>query len=341
MSHSESLILDRFPLGLHWPTLDPFLFVAHHLDVYPPGNENLGVDPHHLRGRNIGSDFELRDGWRMYHGREVPGFPRHPHRGFETISIVSQGFVDHSDSMGATARFGEGDVQWMTAGAGVVHSEMFPLLDKTQKNPGELFQIWLNLPSNNKMVAPYFTMFWADQVPKVKQLDSDGKGIVVLPVVGAFDGQSAPPPPSHSWAAPDENGVQVWRILMEPGAHWTLPASGPDIDRMLYFHEGTELNLGGTELDSKTGVRLSASQSVALINGTTSAELLLLSGRAIKEPVAHHGPFVMNTRAELQQAFIDYRETEFGGWPWSSDDPVHSAERRKFAVHADGRQEGK
>ena len=109
---------------------------------------------------------------------------------------------------------------------------------------------------------------------------------------------------------------------------------------MLYFHEGTELNLGGTELGSKSGVRLSGSQSVDLVNGTTAAELLLLSGRAIKEPVAHHGPFVMNTRAELQQAFIDYRATEFGGWPWPSDDPVHSSERRKFAVHADGRQEG-
>ena len=114
-------IVGVVPIGLHWPTLDPFLFCAHHLDHYPAGNANLGVDSTQLMGRRVGSDFELKDGWRMYHGREVPGFPRHPHRGFETITLARRGFIDHSDSLGAAARFGEGDVQWMTAGSGVVH----------------------------------------------------------------------------------------------------------------------------------------------------------------------------------------------------------------------------
>ena len=84
----SSPIQATVPLGLHWPTLDPFLFCAHHVDEYPAGNANQGVNPDALLGRNVGSDFTLKDGWRMYHGRTVPGFPQHPHRGFETVTIA-------------------------------------------------------------------------------------------------------------------------------------------------------------------------------------------------------------------------------------------------------------
>jgi hypothetical protein len=111
-------------------------------------------------------DFEGRDGWRMYHGDVVPGFPRHPHRGFETVTLARHGFIDHSDSLGATARFGQGDVQWMTAGRGVVHAEMFPLRERGRGNEAELFQIWLNLPRASKMAAPYFTMLWGPSIPE-------------------------------------------------------------------------------------------------------------------------------------------------------------------------------
>jgi redox-sensitive bicupin YhaK (pirin superfamily) len=112
-------------------------------------------------GRNLGQDFTVKDGWRMYHGRVVPGFPSHPHRGFETVTVVRRGLVDHADSTGAAARYGGGDVQWLTAGSGIQHAEMFPLLARDRGNPLELFQIWLNLPAADKMAEPHFAMVWS------------------------------------------------------------------------------------------------------------------------------------------------------------------------------------
>src|SRR5579883_3343772 len=157
-----------------WETVDPFLFCAHHDDAYPAGNEKLGPKAS-LEGRNIGNDFEGIDGWRMYHGDTVPGFPQHPHRGFETVTIARSGYIDHSDSLGATARFGQGDVQWLTAGKGINHSEMFPLVNSKDPNPVELFQIWVNLPKAGKMVTPYFSMQWAGKIPKVTATDKAGR----------------------------------------------------------------------------------------------------------------------------------------------------------------------
>src|ERR1700733_10825870 len=134
------------PLSFPWVTSDPFLFCVYHQDSFPAGNDKLGAAVS-LTIRKIGHYFEGKDGCRMYHGQTIPGFPQHPNRGFETVTIMRQGYIDHSDSLGATARFGPGDVQWLTAGKGIVHSEMFPLLDSKGPNPLELFQIWLNLPA--------------------------------------------------------------------------------------------------------------------------------------------------------------------------------------------------
>src|SRR5918998_36277 len=106
-------VLSVKALGFPWPALDPFLFCAYHNDAYPAGNEAMGPAAS-LAGRQLGNDFEGLGGWRMYHGETVPGFPAHPHRGFETVTLVRRGLVDHSDSLGATARFGAGDVQWVT-----------------------------------------------------------------------------------------------------------------------------------------------------------------------------------------------------------------------------------
>ncbi len=309
-------ILRAADLPFVWPTLDPFLFCVHHDDAYPAGNDALGPAAS-LAGRRMGMDFEGIDGWRMYHGDVVPGFPAHPHRGFETVTLVRRGRIDHADSLGATGRFGGGDAQWMTAGAGIVHSEMFPLLKDDAPNPCELFQIWLNLPAADKLVEPHYTMLWAEDIPVVEP----AAGVTVTVVAGTLDGASPPSPPPSSWASDPAHAVAIWTIRLAPGAAWTAPPSPDGANRRLYLFEGDLI------------------ASEPLTAGPDGAELLLLQGRPIGEPVAHHGPFVMNTRAELVQAFADYQRTGFGGWPWDRPDPVHARTAGRFAHHADGTEE--
>ena len=219
---STSPVLAVKPLGFPWETADPFLFCAYHDDAYPRGNGALGPAAS-LAGREIGQDFSRKDGWSMYHGDSVPGFPAHPHRGFETVTIVRRGLIDHSDSLGATARFGGGDVQWVTAGRGIVHSEMFPLLKADEENPLELFQIWLNLPQRNKMAEPHFTMLWNEQVPRRVLADTDGRKTEVAVIAGRFGEVDALAPPPDSWAAQSEGDVAIWTLRMEPEAGFSLP----------------------------------------------------------------------------------------------------------------------
>lgn len=327
------------PLGFPWVTGDPFLFCVHHKDDYPAGDGKSGLPPSALVGRQLGQDFEVRDGFRMYHGEHVPGFPQHPHRGFETVTIVRRGYIDHSDSLGAAARFGAGDVQWLTAGAGVVHSEMFPLLSDAEPNPLELFQIWLNLPRKSKMAQPYFSMLWSESIPRLTQSDDEGRSTEVTVIAGAFEGSAPPSPPPDSWASEPDADVIIWTLRLTPGARFTLPKVDAGVQRSLYFFGGSRLRVGETELSQHAAITLSEELEVPLVCGSEPCDLLLLGGRPIKEPVVQYGPFVMNERAEIQQAMHDYQRTGFGGWPWSADDPVHSPEEGRFARRGDGSTE--
>jgi len=334
-----SPILAIKPLGFPWETADPFLFCVYHDDAYPKGNELMGPDAS-LAGRDIGQDFAGKDGWRMYHGETVPGFPSHPHRGFETVTIVRRGLIDHSDSLGATARFGGGDVQWLTAGKGIVHSEMFPLVERDAANPLELFQIWLNLPARRKMVEPHFSMLWAEDLPRRVFSAADGAMTEAVCIAGRLHDLAALPPPPDSWAAQPESDVAIVTLKMSAGARWTLPAaSGATTQRRLYFFKGEDMSIAGRKVAARSSIALDATADVELVNGGAVSELLLLQGRPIGEPVAQYGPFVMNTQAEVQQAFQDYRATQFGGWPWQRPDPVHAREQGRFAKHADGKVE--
>ena len=339
LRNTMSAIVKHLPLGFPWPTLDPFLFCVHHLDRYPRGNDAMGPDAS-LAGRDIGQDFAGKDGWRMYHGEVVPGFPAHPHRGFETVTIARRGYIDHSDSLGAAARFGEGDVQWLTAGSGIVHSEMFPLRSRQEPNPVELFQIWLNLPAADKMAPPHFSMLWSRDVPRVTRTDAAGKTSEITVVAGALEGAVPPPPPPRSWASRDDADVAIWSVRMDPGARLTLPAAASERTmRTLYFFAGETLDVDGERLSKNGGVVVRAEQPIELVAGETPVEVLVLQGRPIGEPVVQYGPFVMNSRAEIQRAFTDYQASRFGGWPWKSDDPVHPREETRFARRPDGQVE--
>ncbi|MDB5937656.1 MAG: Pirin domain protein [Polaromonas sp.] len=339
-----SPVLRTEPLGFPWPTVDPFLFCVYHDDAYPAGNAQMGPAAP-LAGRDIGQDFSRQDGWSMYHGSAVPGFPAHPHRGFETVTIVRKGLIDHADSLGAAARFGRGDVQWLTAGQGVVHSEMFPLLDQDGPNSLELFQIWLNLPAASKMAAPHFTMFWSQEIPKFTAADAEGRTTDVAVITGRLNdpgaGVGAPlPPPPDSWAARPDADVAIWTLRMAPGARWTLPAAaGESTRRQLYFFKGASVSVAGQAVRQPSAIELRADAATELVNGPDESELLVLQGRPIGEPVAQHGPFVMNTDAEIRQAFADYQRTGFGGWPWPDAAPVHERASGRFALHPDGAQE--
>ncbi|HVY47121.1 MAG TPA: pirin-like C-terminal cupin domain-containing protein, partial [Minicystis sp.] len=260
-------------------------------------------------------------------------------RGFETVTIVRRGLVDHADSLGAAARYGQGDVQWLTAGKGIVHAEMFPLLDRERDNPLELFQIWLNLPRSEKLAEPHFAMFWRDSVPTHEARDEAGRATRVTVVAGRLGDASPPSPPPRSWAARPEADVAIWTIAMEPGARFELPPAAKGSNRTLYAFRGASPRVDGQAVPPRSAVELVADAPAPLEAGEGGAELLLLQGRPIGERVAAYGPFVMNTPAEIEQAFADYRRTQFGGWPWPSDGPVHGADPGRFARHADGHVE--
>lgn len=331
-------IIKISPLGFMWDTADPFLFCVHHEDAFPQGNDQMGPVTS-MDGRHLGDDFIIKDGFRMYHGKVVPGFPGHPHRGFETITVVRKGIVDHADSMGASGRYGNGDVQWMTAGKGVQHSEMFPLISKEEENPMELFQIWLNLPRKNKMVEPHFKMLWSDMIPNVTDTDTNGKKTITEVIAGKLINTEAAAPPPDSWAADPENEVAVWNIKMEANAQWVLPEASKGINRTLYFYEGDELTISGTAIPRYSAITVLADTALTLIAGKDPVSVLVLQGKPIAEPVIQYGPFVMNTKEEINQAFQDYHATQFGGWPWSRYDQVHDRNKSRFAKYSDGREE--
>jgi len=328
-----------------FPTLDPFLFTVYHVDDYP-------ADPSGGRMEFLtpgdGHDFDPTAPYRMYHGARIPGFPQHPHRGFETITATVRGLVDHADSAGNAGRYGEGDVQWMTAGKGIVHGEMFPLVNPDKPNSIQFFQIWLNLPRAKKMADPSFAMFWAHDVPEWKS--EDGLSSVTVWAGNYFleEGREQNRPPPDSWAADPENDVAVMRVVVQPGGSMVLPKANKggnveesadgdiQINRTLYLVEGLDgIRIDGKIVKQKVCITLDAGKDTTLeLPGTadTATEFLLLQGRAINEPVAQHGPFVMNTHQEIRQAFFDYQQTQFGGWPWERDDMIFPQDKGRFAL---------
>ncbi len=319
-----------------WPTIDPFLFCVHHNDTYPNATKDFTPDAS-LYGRNIGNDFSNKEGWNMYHGKSVPGFPKHPHRGFETLTVVDKGIIDHSDSLGASARYGNGDAQWLTAGDGINHSEMFPLFNQKANNTIDFFQIWINLPSYKKRVNPNFQMFWDKQIPKKKIDDKNGITSIVELVSGEINGVKSPKPPSNSWANDPNNQFAVWVIKLTSMGAFTIPKITEGINRSIYVLKNSAIEINEIPIRSNSMIELYSQQNTTLKNKGNDTKILMLQGKPINEPVVQYGPFVMNTRSEIEEAFHDYNKTGFGGWKWKNSGPVHGEYQGRFAKLISGK----
>lgn len=322
------------------PVRDPFIIGAYHKDNYPKANGNMGPDAS-LEGRVIGNDFNRNSEWKMYYGEKIPGFPHHPHRGFEIVTIVSKGYADHFDSKGSKGRYGQGDVQLMSAGSGILHGEMFPLLNDNAPNPFELFQIWLNLPSKSKMTEPDYKMLWAENIPEAHIQNEKGKNVKVKVILGEYNGVKSLDPLENSWAKDPKHHVGIALVEMDPETEFILPAVNSTMNRFAFFYDGNSiLEIDEYILQKGTFADLDGGEEIKIKNGSGNAQIIILEGEPIGEPVAARGPFVMNTDNELEDSYAEYRRTQFGGWPWGTSemDWVNPKDAGRFASYRFGEE---
>lgn len=260
--------------GQRYPVKSPFILMGHLNNAYPVANDKM-EPTYYIDGRDIGQDFNPNSPWRMYHGDKIPGFPAHPHRGFETVTIVEEGVVDHTDSLGGNGRYTKGDVQWLTAGAGVQHCEMFPLIHSDRENPFEIFQIWLNLPKNSKMVNPHYKMIWNENIPVIQQVDANGNSTSVRLIHGQYNDATMSQSTPDSWAASPQNDVRIMLIELAPNAHFTLAATSKTASRMLYYYQGSGLTVEDTSLSDKDMyAELAEGEDITIQNGSSVSKLL-------------------------------------------------------------------
>lgn len=231
------------------------------------------------------------------------GVGEHPHRGFETVTIVYEGEVEHKDSTGAGGRIGPGDVQWMTAGSGILHQEFHSHEFTRTGGTLEMVQLWVNLPAKDKMTAPsYQTLLDAD-IPGVDLPDGAGK---VRIIAGEMDGHRGP--------ARTFTPMQVWDVRLKRAGKARLDSPDGWNTLLVVLHGTVQVN----ETDmARAGelVVLGAEREGVVIESNNDAVVLLLSGQPISEPIVGHGPFVMNTEAEIRQALRDFSTGQFGGIP--------------------------
>ena len=294
-----SPVLKIKSLGFPWDTMDPFLFCAYHDDAYPEGNGQMGPRAS-LAGRQIGQDFSRKDGWSMYHGADVPGFPGHPHRGFETVTIVYEGIVAHRDSTGSSGVIGPGDVQWMTAASGIVHEEMHERAWAKKGGTLHAIQLWVNLPRAHKMSNPGYQTLLNEEIPAVELAGGAGRLRVIA---GEFHGVKGP--------AKTFTPIHLYDLRVKAGHRTdvTVPAG---FNTAVFVLQGEIAVNGSGQVKEAELARFDKTGERILIEAKTDATLLVLGGEPILEPIARYGPFVMNTQDELAQAVNDYRMGKMG-----------------------------
>lgn len=266
----------------------------------------------HMEGAEAFSPFLLLDyaGPQQFPPAASPrGVGEHPHRGFETVTIVYQGEVEHLDSTGAGGRIGPGDVQWMTAGSGVLHQEFHSHEFTRRGGTLEMVQLWVNLPAAQKTTEPSYQTLQDACIPSVTLDDKAGTARVIA---GAFGDRLGP---AHT-----RTPMNVLDLRLEPGQRIDLPLT-EDWTALVIVLSGTVQVNDAEVLRAAKGVRLGTRGSNATIETDTAATLLVLEGQPIDEPVAAYGPFVMNTAEEIRAALTDYREGRFGQLQDTTDSP--------------------
>ena len=227
------------------------------------------------------------------------GVDVHPHKGFETVTILYQGELAHRDSSGGSGHLGPGDVQWMTAGGGIVHEEFHSDRFTSEGGVLEMAQLWVNLPASDKSTPPKYQDLRDEQFPRVELADDTGE---VRVIAGDFDGTRGP--------ASTFTPINVWDVRVNAGrtAQLTVPAGHTCV---LIVQLGA-LTANNSPVKSMELVQFERDGSLIELKAETASRVLLLSGKPLEEPVVGHGPFVMNTRQEIQQAIADYQAGKMG-----------------------------
>ena len=234
---------------------------------------------------------------------ERRGVGQHPHRGFETVTIVYEGEVEHRDSTGSGGKIGPGDVQWMTAASGILHEE-FHSADFARKGGTlEMVQLWVNLPARDKMAAPGYQTILDSDIPSIALKDNAGS---LRLIAGEFDGHTGP---SRTFTL-----IDVWDLRLNAGKSLTLDLHEGRNTALVVLRGAVRINglesagVGQLALFEREGDRLT-------LEAGEDAMVLLLSGEPIDEPIVGHGPFVMNTEQEIHQSFVDFQSGRFGRMP--------------------------
>ena len=317
-------------INIHWSGDDPFTFVSHHHDEYPHGNAQLAPPLELISGRNLGRDYQERFGFRMYHGRVVPGFPMHAHWGYETLSIAEKGFVDHFDTEKNFGRYGNGDVQWTLATNRYEHCEMYPLLNQEENNPVHITQVMINIPLDRKNKDNLVNNVWAEDIPVI---EDDGCKVTLY--CGTYCNKSIYSPNPGSWATED-NHVRIMKVELQPGKVFELESLPEGISRNVYFVSGKDADMDGTKVKPNLRFKMKTSTSLKITNGEEQSEFWVLEGRPIGEKQAAFGPVILSDLDEVRRSMDEIRIKEFQEWPWGVMDVTNPIDMGRELHRADG-----
>lgn len=318
---------------LHWDTEDPFMFASHHFDDYPRGNRQQAPPLEEIKKRSLGHDYRPQYGYRMYGGKVAPGFPLHTHWGYETITVCSEGYVDHFDSLGNQGRFGYGDVQWLTASSRYGHCEMYPLAFADRDNHHRVTQIMMHIPNERKNAGVNLNNVWAEDVPTIRN-----DGCLAHVYAGTYGGVTGIVPNGESWAADPAHHVRIVSFEAEPGAVVRIDATAAATGRNVYLTDGGA-TVAGRKYIPQTRLKVKADEDVEIVNGDVRNEIWLLEGDPIKQKMSSFGPVVLGTDKEVREANAVVRREESREWPWNYVNKTQPVATDRFIRYADGREE--